>query len=133
MPDISLVHGIGTHSARPAAAATNNGWLYYETDTRTLFRSDGTAWTQVSAGAGVADLDDHVHVVGEKMTGDGATTVFYLANEAEGGSGQSSVEAFVAGSRTDVTLSADGGSVTFPTAPGAATAIRVNYLAVLGS
>lgn len=41
----------GLHSAIPAAASTNNGVLYYETDTEKLFRSNGSAWVQVSAAA----------------------------------------------------------------------------------
>lgn len=41
----------GTHAGRPAAAAGNNGFYYYETDTQKLFQSTGAAWTQLAAGA----------------------------------------------------------------------------------
>jgi hypothetical protein len=46
------IHPSGTHAARPAAAAANAGALYYETDTTDLFRSTGSAWTQVAKGTG---------------------------------------------------------------------------------
>lgn len=87
--------------------------------------------TVTNAGAGEADvvIAEHVHVYGERMTGDGTTTVFYLAQEAE----QYTAEAFVAGALTDVTQSADGAKITFASAPASAAAIRVNYLAVLGA
>lgn len=39
----------GTHAARPAAAAANQGYYYFETDTQTLFQSTGSAWTQIAA------------------------------------------------------------------------------------
>lgn len=38
----------GTHAARPAAAASNNGFYYFETDTGNLFQSSGAAWVQVA-------------------------------------------------------------------------------------
>jgi hypothetical protein len=44
----------GTHAAIPAAATTNDGYLYFETDTKKLFRSNASAWVQV---AGDANLD----------------------------------------------------------------------------
>lgn len=91
---------------------------------------DGTgAFSTPPSGGGGA----HVHAVNEQMTGDGVTTVFYLANEAEDGAAQSTVAAYVNGSRTDCTLSSDGAKITFASAPAAAAAIRVDYLAVLGS
>lgn len=42
------IHGIGTHAARPAAAAVNSGYLYFETDTGILFESNGAAWVQLT-------------------------------------------------------------------------------------
>jgi hypothetical protein len=43
----------GTLVARPAAAAANAGLLYFATDDNggTMYRSDGSAWTKVSAAA----------------------------------------------------------------------------------
>lgn len=46
----------GTHAARPAAASTNTAYLYYETDTQTLFQSTGAAWTQIAASVGASTL-----------------------------------------------------------------------------
>ena len=46
------IHAAGTHANRPAASKQNKGTLYYETDTGSLFRSDGSTWTQVGQGAG---------------------------------------------------------------------------------
>lgn len=42
----------GLSGAIPAAAATNNGKLYFETDTNKLYRSNGSTWVQVAAGVG---------------------------------------------------------------------------------
>lgn len=39
----------GTHAARPAAATSNQGTYYYETDTGHLYRSTGSLWLQVDA------------------------------------------------------------------------------------
>lgn len=38
----------GTHASRPAAASSNAGFLYYETDTKKLFQSTGSGWTQLA-------------------------------------------------------------------------------------
>lgn len=42
----------GTHAARPAAASSNAGFYYFETDTTTLFQSTGAAWVQLSPTVG---------------------------------------------------------------------------------
>lgn len=42
----------GTHAARPAASASNNGFYYYETDTQNLFQSTGSAWQQIASTGG---------------------------------------------------------------------------------
>ncbi len=73
------------------------------------------------------DGTKHVHAIGEEMIGDGMTTSFYLANEAE----PDTVAAFVDGSRDDVTLSGMNDVITFDSAPGANAKIRVDYLPVL--
>src|SRR5690349_5693568 len=44
----------GTHAARPAAAAGNAGYYYFETDTNKLFQSTGSAWTQIASSGGTA-------------------------------------------------------------------------------
>ncbi|MEK6328830.1 MAG: hypothetical protein AABM66_15100, partial [Actinomycetota bacterium] len=46
-------HQEGTLAARPAAAASNNGFLYFATDDNggTLYRSNGSSWTKVAASA----------------------------------------------------------------------------------
>lgn len=48
----TTVHGVGTIGARPAAAAGNNGYLYFATDQDggTLYRSNGSSWVQLSRG-----------------------------------------------------------------------------------
>ena len=38
----------GTHAARPAAAASNTGRYYYETDTGVVLQSNGSAWLQLT-------------------------------------------------------------------------------------
>jgi len=49
---LSNVLGQGTHAARPAAAAGNAYWYYFETDTQTWFQSTGAAWVAL-----VPDID----------------------------------------------------------------------------
>ncbi len=76
-----------------------------------------------------APSSDHVHIVDERFSGDGSTTVFPLANTAA----VDSVMAYVSGARTPVTL---GGTlddeITFGSAPGSGTDnISVDYAAVL--
>lgn len=48
--------GAGLLSARPTAAAAGAGYFYYATDTVKLYRSDGSAWTQVSSVSGGVEL-----------------------------------------------------------------------------
>jgi hypothetical protein len=58
MSVVSDVIKSGTHAGRPSASTSNDGYLYYETDTQILFRSNGSAWVQVAAGAAVAGYTD---------------------------------------------------------------------------
>jgi hypothetical protein len=51
---LTTVFAQGTHAGRPAAAAGNSGYYYFETDTQTLFQSTGSAWAQLAASAAVA-------------------------------------------------------------------------------
>lgn len=44
----------GTHAARPAAASSNSGRYYFETDTQVLFQSTGSAWQQLAPGVTTA-------------------------------------------------------------------------------
>lgn len=46
------IHMSGTAASRPAASASNNGALYFATDTNggTLYRSNGATWSQISLG-----------------------------------------------------------------------------------
>lgn len=41
---------VGTLANRPAAAATNNGALYFCTDCDAVYKSDGSTWTKIRAG-----------------------------------------------------------------------------------
>lgn len=79
-------------------------------------------------GSASGGVTDHFHIVDEQFSGDGATTVFDLANEAV----VDTVMAYVAGTRTPVTL---GGSIndkiTFGSAPASGTLnVSVDYAAV---
>jgi hypothetical protein len=47
----STIHGRGTTAAKPAAAAGNAGYLYFDTDLGKLQRSNGTAWEDMSEAA----------------------------------------------------------------------------------
>lgn len=45
---LTTVFSQGTHAARPAATANNNGYYYYETDTAQLFQSWNLAWVALT-------------------------------------------------------------------------------------
>ena len=94
----------------------------------------GTSWQAFLAGgttttSTTAEDSAHVHVIGETFSGDASTTAFEIANEPEDGS----VAAYVAGSRTAVTLSGTMlTTVTFGSAPGSGTDnILIDYVAVV--
>lgn len=44
----ATIHQSGTLAARPVAAASNAGCLYWVSDTKVLFRSSGSAWTALA-------------------------------------------------------------------------------------
>jgi hypothetical protein len=78
----------------------------------------GTVWEDRPAGR-------HDHVVGEAAVGDGASTVFYLAQEAE----PDTVAAYAAGLRVAITQDTSQlDRITFTAAPGAAAAIVYDYI-----
>lgn len=58
MPLLETLIGRGTTASKPAAAAANEGYIYFDTDLDKLQRSNGTSWDDVeradpSAGSGV--------------------------------------------------------------------------------
>ncbi len=55
---LAALFAVGTHAVRPVAATENTGNLYFETDTHTLFRSDGTTWLQIADAVGAGGLAD---------------------------------------------------------------------------
>lgn len=89
----------------------------------------GTTSSTAAAGDHVHAEDvTHVHITDEQLSGDGTTTVFILANEAE----PETAIAYVGGTRTSVTV---GGTIndeiTFASAPASGTDnISVDYVAV---
>lgn len=46
----TTAHGYGTTAAKPAASASNSGYLYFDTDLQALQRSNGTAWVTLLSG-----------------------------------------------------------------------------------
>lgn len=48
----TTIHGRGTTAEKPTAAATNAGYLYYDTTLSKLQRSNGTTWEDVSEAGG---------------------------------------------------------------------------------
>lgn len=46
---VNALYAQGTHAARPAAASSNAGSLYWETDTNHLFYSNGSLWRPADA------------------------------------------------------------------------------------
>lgn len=85
-----------------------------------LFHSGDIATERLPGGA-------TAFVIGEEMVGDGSSTVFYLANEAQS---DQPPAAFVNGVRVDVTLGTYGDTITFGSAPSSGADVRVDYLVV---
>ncbi len=87
MPGIGVAAGTafaqGTHGARPAAAASNQGYYYFETDTLTLFQSTGSTWVQLAPAAnlvgGSVATDAIWDAVGDLAVGTGSNTAAKLA------------------------------------------------------
>lgn len=52
---LPTVNDRGLLSARPAAAAANEGYNYYAADTSTLYRSSGSTWESIEGTGGLAD------------------------------------------------------------------------------
>jgi microcystin-dependent protein len=77
------IHGYGTLGARPSAVATNVGYLYYATDTSTIYRSNGTTWDSESVSVAA------INQAGTLAARPGAATVpagtEYLATDDHGG------------------------------------------------
>lgn len=70
VPFTSL-HGRGTTAAKPAAAAGNTGWLYFDTDLGKLQRSNGAAWedvAEVGSGPPSAHAATHAAVGSDPVT-----------------------------------------------------------------
>lgn len=83
---------------------------------------DGSSWVDIPSAR-------HAHIVGEAAVGDGSTTVFYLAQEAEA----DTVAAYAAGARVSITQSTtEPDKITFTAAPGAGNAIAFDYIPVSG-
>lgn len=54
----TTTHGIGTLSARPAAATGNAGYFYFATDVAggTMYRSDGSNWTRITSASEISGV-----------------------------------------------------------------------------
>jgi hypothetical protein len=74
----------GTAAARPAAASTNNGYVYLATDTAggTSYRSNGSSW--VAMGAGVSAMSNPLTTTGDIIYSSSGTTAARLAVGATG-------------------------------------------------
>ena len=57
----TTIHGRGNTASKPTAAASNTGYIYFDTDLGKLQRSNGTSWDDISeagGGGGSADPTD---------------------------------------------------------------------------
>lgn len=66
----SSVIGQGVLASRPAASSANTGYLYFATDTKALYRSNGTSYDVWSINSAVINVKDY-GVVGDGVTNDG--------------------------------------------------------------
>lgn len=67
LPWASGINGYGVLASRPAAGATNNGYLYFSTNSSggTLFRSNGATWDAIGIGLTAApQLHASTHLAG---------------------------------------------------------------------
>lgn len=64
----ATAHGRGTTAAKPAAAASNAGYLYYDTDLSQLQRSTGSAWESVE-GSGGGGMVNPMTTAGDLIVG----------------------------------------------------------------
>jgi hypothetical protein len=80
------VNQAGTLAARPPAAPSNDGFLYFATDVSggTLYRSNGSAWAKVAAGVTEASIPDG-SITTAKLADD-AVTAPKIAVDAVGSS-----------------------------------------------
>ena len=77
---LPTVHGRGTTAAKPAAAAANEGYLYFDTDLDKLQRSNGSAWQDVERADPAAAAGTIRQVVRAQITVDETTTLATLQN-----------------------------------------------------
>jgi hypothetical protein len=85
--------GRGTHAARPAAG--NAGYLYYETDTGSLFLDDGSSWVSYSTLGGVTHAYLGYNTVGGSTENLPTSTFYCKKVTAASGGTISSVGAYV--------------------------------------
>lgn len=77
---LSVVHGRGTTAAKPAAAAANEGYIYFDTDLVKLQRSNGTTWEDIAeTTAGSVATDAIWDAAGDLVQGTGANTAAKLS------------------------------------------------------
>ena len=93
------------------------------------FVGAGVIATGAGAVKSVTFSGAHAHIVNEPLTGDGSTTVFLLAQEADD-AGQG-IAAWVSGVRVETTLGGANDQITFGSAPSAGATIRLDYLGLL--
>lgn len=77
----------GVFSARPTAATTNSGYLYFATDTGVIYQSTGSAWITWSASSiSIAGAILLMGTLGSRPTAAGGNAnFFYLATDQAGG------------------------------------------------
>lgn len=77
---LTAVHGRGTTAAKPAAAAANEGYIYFDTDLGKLQRSNGATWQDISETASGSVATDAIwDAAGDLAVGTGANTAAKLA------------------------------------------------------
>lgn len=117
----TAAHGRGTTAAKPAAAASNAGYLYFDTDLGKLQRSNGSAWEDVGEnGPGLANADilNHGFVLGRavlRLIQVGAGTTPQIFGFSSGNAGNTAALAAASGNSqmisytTSATINSDAG------------------------
>lgn len=125
----TTIHGRGLASARPSAASSNAGYVYYSTDSFLLERSNGTTWDSISATGSSVNLT--VYTSSGTFTVPAGITKIKVTNVGGGGGGGGS-----SGSGANVASGGGGGATSvkvLTVVPAAAHTVTIGAAGAAGT